>query len=160
MNLDALLQELSVLLEIDPFSKDENGIYFLTVDDDVELQFFESPGTNQIIILCDTVEMPETDTDARFLRCLLKANYRWHFSAGGSFGLNPANNQVEFCLRESLSEMTAQHLNSIFESVIASILTVRRELRAAPDTRPGAPPEDLIERMLNASGNSEQYLQA
>jgi len=158
--LDEVLKELSELLKIDSFSKNENGLYHLSIDDDIQLQFFESLQTNELIVLCDTVQTPDAENDGRFLRALLRANYRWHFSAGGSFGLNPNSNMVEFCLRESLNEMTAEKLNTIFESVMAAIMTIRNELRTLPDSRPDIPPEDLIERIMNAAEDSDQYIQA
>lgn len=132
--LDQLILELGERLGIGPLVADQDGIYNIVYDNAVRLRMFENVTSEELIVVSDVIDFSSGELSAEAMRKLLVANFLWAFSARGSFALQPGNDIVQYCLRESLKEMKLDVFELVIKNAIACILTCRRDLSSSHAT--------------------------
>jgi Tir chaperone protein (CesT) family len=138
MKLDDLMEEFRKQMELEALPRDPAGSYRLVLDDELVLRIFEDEDHDQLILLTDIGDLPPGEAGTECLRTLMRANYRWILSAGGSFGLQPGSDRIEFCIRESLDRLDAGRLEKLLTSVTAASLMLKRDLSTPAIFRPGS----------------------
>jgi hypothetical protein len=130
MKLDDLMEEFRKHVELDALPRDEDGFYYLEFDDEVRVKIFELEESNQLIILSSLMRLSPGEASAQLMRILLAANFRWALTAGGSYGIEPLTNGIEYCLREPMEGMNLEKFIEKLENVTAALQTMLRELHS------------------------------
>ena len=96
MDINSIIKEFCERYSIEGVAPEKDGSTFFKVDDQ-EVIILKSPTEESITIVAEFGEPPE-DSSAKFSELLLKANFLYMTTEGGTISQNPANNRYVFML--------------------------------------------------------------
>ncbi len=96
MDIHSIIKEFCERYSIEGVAPEKDGSTFFKVDDQ-EVGILKSPAEESITICAEFGEPPE-DASSRFSELLLKANFLFLSTEGGTLSQNPENNRYVFML--------------------------------------------------------------